>query len=255
MRVISYNILDGGVGRGDPLAEIIEAQRADIVALVEADNPDVLERIGRRLDMDHIQATGTAGHSVALLCRWPIVETVNHALLRPSPPCLLEALIAEPGGPQWTVGVAHCRPYATEAAEAERQQQVAWLLNTFAEHRRQRRPHLLVGDFNANAPIQVIDPAQCTAKTRQAFEQNGGEIPRRAVQMVLDAGYIDSLHAAAGEAAARMYTFTTQFPGQRVDYAFTWGIQPGRLRQAWIEHDRLARYASDHYPIGLEIAA
>ena len=36
MRICSYNILDGGEGRADPLAEVILAQRPDIVAIVEA---------------------------------------------------------------------------------------------------------------------------------------------------------------------------------------------------------------------------
>ena len=42
--------------------------------------------------------------------------------------------------------------------------------------------------------------------------------------------------------------------GQRVDYIFAHGIDPNRIRDAWAEHDRLARYASDHFPIGAEIA-
>jgi len=49
-------------------------------------------------------------------------------------------------------------------------------------------------------------------------------------------------------------TFSTQFPGQRVDYIFTYAILPSRLKDAWIEQDRLAKYASDHFQIGLEIA-
>jgi endonuclease/exonuclease/phosphatase family metal-dependent hydrolase len=36
-----------------------------------------------------------------------------------------------------------------------------------------------------------------------------------------------------------------------VDYIFTFGIDSPR--DAWIEQDRLARYASDHFPVGVEI--
>src|SRR5207249_11844993 len=83
MRIFSYNILDGGAGRADPLAEVIEAQRADVVALIEADFMPTLERIAGRLKMDFIHAPGKKG-SVALLSRWPIRETINHGLLRPA---------------------------------------------------------------------------------------------------------------------------------------------------------------------------
>src|SRR5437763_7307822 len=69
VRIFSYNILDGGEGRADPRAEVIEAQRADAVALIEADNADVLDRISKRLKMDVIVAAGKR-HAVALLSRW-----------------------------------------------------------------------------------------------------------------------------------------------------------------------------------------
>ena len=47
MRIVSYNIYNGGEGRADPLAEVIEAQRPDVVALLEADDPATLQHIAR----------------------------------------------------------------------------------------------------------------------------------------------------------------------------------------------------------------
>src|SRR5436190_23855800 len=91
MRMISYNILDGGVGRADPLAEVIEAQRPDVVGLVEADDPAVVERIANRLKMDYVLAAGNS-HAAALLSRYPILESINHAPLEPKlSKCFLEA--------------------------------------------------------------------------------------------------------------------------------------------------------------------
>src|SRR3954464_11326427 len=80
MRIVSYNILNGGEGRADPLAEVIEAQRPDVVALVEADNLEVVERIARRLKMDYIHAPA-GDHAGAILSAWPIVTTINHAAI------------------------------------------------------------------------------------------------------------------------------------------------------------------------------
>jgi len=254
MRIVSYNILEGGVGRADPLAEILLAQRADIVALVEADDPDVVDRIALRLKMDYIHAT--AGRSgAALLSRYPIVETIDHAALgKPVGKALLEAMVSSPDAGQWTVAVVHLTHGAYEANEQQRQQELAVVLDTFAEHRRTNRPHLLVGDFNANAPYQQIDPQRCKPSTRQAWQANGQQIPRRVVQMLLDAGYVDALHAVDPRAACTAASFTTLYPGQRVDYIFVFGgSTAARITQAWIEQDRLARYASDHYPVGAEI--
>jgi endonuclease/exonuclease/phosphatase family metal-dependent hydrolase len=254
MRLVSYNILDGGEGRADPLAEVILAQRPDIVALVEADNLATLERIASRLNMDYIHAPRRKS-AAALLSRWPIARTINHALLRSGlEKSLLEADVIEPDSNRtWTVGVVHLHAKATEDDEQMREREIEIVLDVFAEHRAKKRPHLFAGDFNANAPYQKIDPAKCKPATREAWETNGGQLPRRVVQEILGAGYKDTLRIVDPRASETAGTFSTQYPGQRVDYIFGFGIERSRIRSAWIEHDRLAKYASDHFPIGVEI--
>lgn len=253
MRIVSYNILNGGEGRADPLAEILIAQRADIVVLVEADDLAVLQRLAKRLDMDFIHATGNSS-AAALLSRWPIFESINHAPLQPKiSKSLLEAAIQEPDGPIWSMGIVHLHAHARQADEHKREEELQAVLGVFDSRRRSALPHLLLGDFNSNSPVQQIDPSACKPSTQKEWIENGGQIPRRVVQRLLDAGYIDSLHATNAQAAAAEGTFSTQHPGQRVDYIFCHGIPPARLHHAWIETNRLARYASDHFPVGLEI--
>jgi endonuclease/exonuclease/phosphatase family metal-dependent hydrolase len=252
MRIASYNILDGGVGRADPLAEVILAQRPDIVALVEADDLAVLERIASRAKMDFIHATG-GKKGAALLSHWPIRETIDHAAARKIDiKSLLEATVIEPGGGEWTVGVIHLHGNANEADERTREKQIAQVLEIFKPHRQAKRPHLLAGDFNSNSPIQLIDPEKCKPETRQSWIDNGNKLPRRVVQTLLNAGYVDSLYAVDPDQARANGSFTTQFPGQRIDYIFAFGVGQPKIVRAWIEQDRLAKYASDHFPIGAE---
>ncbi len=254
MRIVSYNILDGGEGRADPIAEVIEAQRPDVVALVEAEDLAVVERIARRLKMDFVHAPGNA-HGSVLMSRWTIIESINHAPLRPElEKSLLHATVATPGLGDVIFGVVHLHAHGREEDEAIRERELAVLLDVFRAERDAKRPHVICGDFNANAPTQQIDPARMKERTRGDWDANGGMLPRRVVQAMLDAGYVDSLHAVDHAVAETTGTFSTQYPGQRVDYLFTHGIELPRLRRAWIERDRLATYASDHYPIGLEIA-
>jgi endonuclease/exonuclease/phosphatase family metal-dependent hydrolase len=253
VRLVSYNILDGGEGRADPLAEVIEAQRPDVVTLVEADNPAVIERIATRLKMEFVAAEGRR-HGAAILSRWPILESVNHLLLREEfSDCVLEATIEGPNALQWTLAAVHLHPRARLKDEARRVREIDAILDIFAAHRMENRPHVLAGDFNANSPIQTIDPDKCKPRTREDIAANGGELPRTAIQKLLDAGYTDSLHALHGTAAAKTGSFTTQYPGQRVDYIFTYGIIPDQLTEARIEQDRLAQFASDHFPAIVEI--
>lgn len=255
MRLISYNILDGGAGREDGLTGVIAAQRPDIVVIVEADDADVLDRIAARLDMDKVRGEGNKpGSAAAILSRWPIRESINHAALRPAiSRTFLEATIGAPDGVEWIVGAVHLHARADEADERKREIEIAQVLDAFLPHREARRPHLIAGDFNANSPVQEIDPAKCKPTTRESWKRNGGQLPRRVVQRVLDAGYVDSLHAVRGAAAGRIASFTTEYPGQRLDYIFTSGIARERLRDAWIEQGELAQKASDHFPAGIEI--
>jgi endonuclease/exonuclease/phosphatase family metal-dependent hydrolase len=254
VRVLSYNILDGGEGRADPLGEVIEAQRPDIVALVEAEDLTVVERIARRLKMDYVHAPGRKQAS-ALLSRYQIRDSINHALLRDGlSKSFVEATLIDDAGSEWSVGVVHLHHHATERDESARESELAVVLDVLSPHRAVRRPHLLCGDFNADAPDQKIDPAKVKESTREAWHDNGGQIPRRAIAKILAHGYLDTLRAARGDDALSLGTFTTQHPGQRVDHIFTHGVAPSRITNAWIEYDRLAKYASDHFPVGVEIA-
>ena len=249
MRLLSYNILDGGVGREDLWTAVIEAQRPDVVALVEADDPGVVEHLAGRLDMDFIHAPGNS-HASALLSRTPITATVNHALLREGlEKSLLEATVRQPDGAELTIGVVHLHAGAYEADEAVRERELAVVLDVFARHRAAKTPHLLCGDFNANAPYQQIDPSKCKPSTRKAWEANGGGVPRRVVQRILDAGYLDTLHAFDRDAGETHATFTTEFPGQRVDYIFAFGVGANRVTHASVVTGDGAKDASDHFPV------
>jgi endonuclease/exonuclease/phosphatase family metal-dependent hydrolase len=221
--------------------------------LLEADNLEVVDRIAARLKMDRIAVQGRR-HGVAILSRWTIVESINHALLHEDfSDCLLEAQLADPAGVAWTVAAVHLHPRASEADEQQRQREVDAILRIYADHRRDGVPHLLAGDFNANSPVQDIKPQECKPRTRKEIEANGGVLPRRAIAKLLEDGYVDTLDVVQPAAARSAGSFTTQHPGQRVDYVFTHGIEPARLSEAKIEQDRLAKYASDHFPAMVQI--
>jgi endonuclease/exonuclease/phosphatase family metal-dependent hydrolase len=253
VRIVTYNILDGGVGRADPIGEVLEAQAADVIVLVEADDDFVVDRTAKRLKMDVIVAEGH-GHRVAILSRHTIVQTINHALICADPPrSCCEAIIRLPSGTELPVVGLHLHARAAEADETRRQQEMACVMHITHDYRTQNRPHLLAGDFNSNSPIQEIDVSRCKDSTQRAHAENGHQIPRRVIENLLSHGYTDTLHAARGDEARTLASFTTHQPGQRVDYVFSYGVGASKITDAWIEQDRLATYASDHYPVGADI--
>jgi len=252
VRLVSYNILDGGDGRTEALAEVIESQRPDVVVLVEADVPAVVQRIAGRLKMDFLLAEGRK-HGAAILARGRIAESVNHSLLRTEfADCVLEAAVAT-GGAEWVVAAVHLHPRARLEDEAKREREIDAILEIFAPRRAENRPHLLAGDFNANSPIQRVDPEKCKPRTRHDIDANGGVLPRTAIGKLLSAGYVDTLHAVVGSEAETTGSFTTEHPGQRVDYIFAYGVEAGRFKEARVVQNGLAKSASDHFPVMVEI--
>jgi len=253
MRILSYNILDGGTGRTAALNSVIAGQKPDVVGLVEAEDKAVVEDLAGRLGMDFVHAPGNYKAS-ALLSRLAIRDSINHGPLHKElTKSLLEATVVDDSGVEWVMGVLHLHAKALEADEKVREREIGKVLEIFGRHRNQGRAHLLMGDFNSNAPAQVIDPNKCKLSTREAWEKNGGYVPRRVVQKILDAGYVDSMAVADAKNAFTTGTFSTELPGQRVDYVFAYGFGEERIKRACIVYDGDADQASDHFPILAEI--
>ncbi len=150
-RILSYNILVGATRRVDPLTDIIKAARPDVVGLVEATNPQVVEELAHRLDMQHVLSaypTHLQDWEVALLTRLPIIYTKTHLLTKP----VLEVCVEEANGRQISVFVTHLSAAFNKgwAGDGIRHREVRELLRIMSA--RQGTPHLVMGDFNALAP-------------------------------------------------------------------------------------------------------
>src|SRR5947209_15713428 len=139
-RILSYNILMGGTRRVEPLAKMIETAQPDLVGLVEAIHPRVVEELGRRLGMQHVMS-GCAEHAeywqVAVLSRLPIVYTKTHIRPKTITKPVLEVGVEEANGKQLTMFVAHLSAAFSSGRGGEgiRRREVRELLKIMAEKR------------------------------------------------------------------------------------------------------------------------
>ena len=154
-RILSYNILVGGTRRVDQITRIIESAHPDIVGLVEATNPRVVEELAERLGMQQRMSAipeHTRDWQIALLSQLPIVQA--HSYIRPGilTKPLLEVCIEEEDGRELTVFVTHLSAAFNygRGGESIRRREVQEILHIMASKR--GMPHLLMGDFNALAP-------------------------------------------------------------------------------------------------------
>ena len=81
--------------------------------------------------MDFLVGQGKQ-HSVALLSRLPIQQSINHGGLNPKiSRCFLEATVLDPTGKEWPIGVLHLPAGATERDEDARMKDIAIVLDLF----------------------------------------------------------------------------------------------------------------------------
>ena len=244
LRVLTYNILRGGVGREGLLAEVIAAESPDVVILQEATRPAVVERLARATGMT---ASGAVhGRSLGFLSRVPIAE---HRWVRPrwSQHAFLDIAPAE-----YDLRIIGVHLSAVHAAwtEARRVRELRSLLAVIAA--RAPSPHVLVGDFNTLAPGERLDVARLPRRLRWLVWLSGGRIRWQTVAIVLGAGYVDGFrHLNPTDPGM---TFPSIDPHLRLDYFFvSSGLETQLIDCAVVTSGPAVPAASDHLPLRAEL--
>jgi endonuclease/exonuclease/phosphatase family metal-dependent hydrolase len=247
---MAYNILEGGIGRIDPLAEIIRQVNPDCVVVAEASDRAEFEKLARRLGMDHFLAQSPCdpAAAVGLLSRLEISEATNigaidHRFTRAALRAVLRHEEIEFG----IVGVhLHARERLTD--EAVRLTEIPAVLDAAQVFRACGMAHALAGDFNATSPEQLVDLTKLRPKSRARIDELADVIPRDAIAALLAGGYVDS-HAIGRTAAEFACSFTTAHPALRVDYVFLPQQMQSRVVGGQVFIHALGKYASDHFPV------
>jgi endonuclease/exonuclease/phosphatase family metal-dependent hydrolase len=162
LRVASYNVLHGGAEREALIGGVVERLDADVIALQEASDLGLVERLADRLGMS-VAVGEPIDHgsnlNVVLLSRMPVHRTHNHrhgGMLRTH----LEVEVRPPSKALTSVGlhVVHLAARFGERGNGEtrRMRELAWVIADIAaapDH----VPHLILGDLNAIAPGDIVE--------------------------------------------------------------------------------------------------
>jgi endonuclease/exonuclease/phosphatase family metal-dependent hydrolase len=238
VRILAYNIWDGGADRLGAIAALIRGERPDAVALVETTAASAAA-LADRLGLDHAFGEGNSvfGVDVSWLSRRPVRRPRNHRL----PPLAKTLLEVEVDG---------LRLFATHLASRHeehvhpREGEIRAILGVLE---RVDGPHLLVGDFNA------LRPGDPVGAPPPGVEPRGEALPgapRTVLAPLAAAGYVDcyrALHDKPG------YTYPADAPWLRLDYAFASRELAPRLAACDVVASDLAARASDHLPLVVEL--
>ena len=254
MRFLTYNIREGGVGRAEQIAEVIVAAKADVVALQEARDPAVVERIAKIAGFKFFGSR--VGHSTGFLSNVPVL---NHAWRHPprTRHAILEVSLAD-GFPR--IFVLHLRAWFSKWSERQRGRELRGLLDGINEQLIRENQafafHVLAGDFNALAPGEKFDTSPMPAWIRGMVWISGRDIARSTIDMMRVDGYVDAWRAVHKDLEKEPgYTFPVWNPHVRLDYVFTPSKFASRFKACEVrESPEIAKRASDHYPLLVEIA-
>jgi endonuclease/exonuclease/phosphatase family metal-dependent hydrolase len=254
LRLLTYNIREGGVGRAEQIAAVIKAANPDVVALQEARDPVVVERIaklaGFRFSGSRLShSTGFLSNIPVLAHDWRHPPRTRHALL--------EVSLAD-GFPR--LFVLHLRAWFSKWSERQRSRELRGLLDGIQEQLIREKHafafHVLAGDFNALAPGEVFDPSSMPRWIRGMVWLSGRDIARSTIEMMQAGGYVDAwraLHANQNEEPG--YTFPVWNPHVRLDYVFTPAEYASRFIGCEVRQTPDdVRTASDHLPLLVEIS-
>jgi exodeoxyribonuclease III len=244
VKILSYNIMRGGVGREGSIATVINEQKPDVVMLQEATRPDVVERLRSATGMT--RALAARGRSVACLSRIPIA---HYRWVRPlfSQHAFLE--IAPEASDIRIVGV-HLSAVHAAWTERRRVRELRSMLASTERHA--KHFHVVVGDFNTLAPTEKFDPSRLPYRLRVLVWLSGGRIRWQTIAIMLGANYVDAyrVHHESGPG----WTFPTWDPHVRLDYAFVPKAFADRVAACDVVCDGTdIRVASDHFPLSLEV--
>jgi exodeoxyribonuclease III len=238
VRVLSYNIWNGGGDRLDEIAAVIRAVAPDAVALQEA-TVDSAGALAEALAMELIFGEGNSIFDlhVAWLTAARVRGTANHRL-----PSLSKSLLE--------IDTGGLRLFTTHLASRHeddvypRDGEVAAILDVLGGV---AEPHLLAGDLNA---LQTDDPV---GTPPLGVQPRGDALPgarRTVLGPFASGGYVDCFRRVHPREPG--YTYEAWAPWLRLDYVFASPSLAARLRRCEVVDGTLAASASDHLPVVAE---
>ncbi|HEX4681151.1 MAG TPA: endonuclease/exonuclease/phosphatase family protein [Gemmatimonadaceae bacterium] len=254
MRFLTYNIREGGVGRAEEIAEVINAAGPDFVALQEASDPAVVARIATLTGFGF--SGSQRGHSTGFISRVPVL---NHAWRHPprTRHAILEVALRDPLP---RIFVVHLRAWFSKWSERKRAQELRGLLDGIQQQLIREKHafafHVLAGDFNALAPGEHFDPSPMPAWIRGMVWLSGRDIARSTIEMMRADGYVDAWRTVHTDAQRDPgYTFPVWNPHVRLDYVFMPARYATRVASCEVRRTPNAtKTASDHFPLLVELA-
>lgn len=258
LRLLTYNILQGGVGREQEIFEVVNSCHADVIILQELSSSAFLQDLANKLALPHfffapanrqlLRFKGSIGfhrRNIGLLSRFPILTAHSYRRF-PLRRTLLEATIEYAPGQTLKLYGVHLLASLDLTAELWRGLEINALLRRSKVY--QTECCLIAGDFNtiANGDHPLIGNFPLQLKTMIRLQ--GNRVYTLAIPKLLKNGWLDcyrQLHPTENG-----FTLPTPQPNTRLDYIFASpALAPALQNCEVVTAPPAVNSASDHYPV------
>lgn len=250
LRVLTYNILDGGRGREQELFEIIARQDADVVVLQEVAERTFVTQLAARLGASVYIAESNSGRTLALLSRLTICETSDFhpRVLRHT--CLKAVLEYAPGETLTVYGIHLAAPAYTLLVELYRLRELSAIFRHVATRAADKL--IFAGDFNSIAPGDSPDFSDLPFSLRLSIFLQGGYMARQVIGRMRARDFTDVYRALHPN--GKGYTLPAPQPNTRLDYFFVNKALMQNVRACdVVSTPDAVKHASDHLPVVMEL--
>jgi len=251
LRVMTYNILDGGENRESHIQQVIQAAKPDVVILQEVFTTEFLKSLSESLDMAFYIGMGNKQRKVALLSRLPVRTFNSYHPLFPIWRNFVNAEIEYESNK--TIRLIGVHPMANLGLVFEmwRLWEAKYIINHLQDF--QNMPFLIAGDFNAIAPKDKIRTGTMPKWLKWIIYLQGNRVYHFSIQAFLSAGFTDCFRFLNPDNDG--FTLPPSNPNARLDYIFVNTKMRAYLKNCWVVREpNNVNQASDHCPVMAEFS-
>jgi len=254
MKLMTYNILDGGEGRLDLISEIIKTEKPDFLVINEAngfekDDNQKLNKFSEKTGLSHfkLSLSGEYDYHTAVFSKYPFKEARE---IKPLRNAGIIAVIETELGEISIVG-AHLSPYREDARLLE--------IDLIIDQQKQYPNKILMGDMNSLSDADEYNEEIIKGFNNAQLEKftTDGKFRFNVINKINSLGYMDTAVVFGKQKIPTVPTKVKQdeahLTDMRVDYVFISGSLKDRLKSYSVINNNLTEKASDHYPVVIKL--
>ncbi len=254
MKLMTYNILNGGESGLDSVTEAVNGERPDYLTINEANtfagnNNQILKDFAAKTGFPYYELalSGELDYHVASFSKYPLKQVQKlQPLMRA---CVISVIEAEFG--EVSIASLHLTPYTEDLRHPE--------IDLILDHQNQFKNKIMMGDMNSLSPDDGYNPDMIKNFNEMQSRKftTDGKLRFDAIGKILEHGYIDS---AVRLDKNKDWTAPTTginehsaHSNMRLDYIFISETLSPYLKNYSVVRNKLTEKASDHYPVVVQL--